>query len=131
MFFFLLATIAHIIVWSGGSWVNEILYARFGEIIEPIMPSIFWVAIYLVMTLLLSVFVSGFLFINFFLGTIFTGVSVAIGLHNWLNGGEFDIGVLVKALFDLSINDTLSYLVVIVEFIFAQLLSNFTTKNLT
>ena len=95
------------------------------------MPSIFWVAIYLVMTLLLSVFVSGFLFINFFLGTIFTGVSVAIGLHNWLNGGEFDIGVLVKALFDLSINDTLSYLVVIVEFIFAQLLSNFTTKNLT
>lgn len=125
---FISGIVAHAVVWSGGTFVNDILLRYTGEIIEPEMPSIFWVIIFTLMIFIFSVFVSAFLFTNFFLGTIFTGASVAIALHNWLNGGDFSIGVFAKAIFDLSISDTLSYVIVFVEFLLSQVLSNFNLK---
>jgi hypothetical protein len=89
------------------------------------VPSLIWLIIEIIILFIYSTVISASVFMALFMGTTFTCFSVIIALHNWLNGGSFDIGIFLNALFDLGLSDTLSYIVVIGQFI----LSQYITKN--
>ena len=59
-----------------------------------------------------------------FMGTTFTCFSVIIALHNWFNGGSFDIGMFLEALSNLKISNFLSYLIVIGQFLISQFITS-------
>jgi len=67
-----------------------------------------------------------FLFCTILLGRIGIGASVAIGIHNWINGAGFDIGLIIESLFnliaDINLNDITSTIITIIWFIFTVIL---------
>lgn len=84
------------------------------------MPPLVWLIIEIVVLFFFSTVISASVFMALFMGTTFTCFSLILALHNWLNGGSFDIGIFLNALFDFSISDTLSYIIVIGQFIISQ-----------
>lgn len=127
---FLTILIAQCIVWfSDEGWLRDntisLTVKYTGLLPDSEVPSIPWLLIGIIVLLIFSTVISASMFIALFMGTTFTCFSLIIALHSWLNGGSFDIGIFFNALFDLSLSDTSSYIIVIGQFIVSQ----FVTKT--
>lgn len=122
---FLAILIAQCIVWSSDEgWLRDnaiSLTAKYtGLLPDNNVPSIPWLIIGIIALLIFSTVISASVFMALFMGTTFTCFSLIIALHNWLNGGSFDVGIFLEALFDFSLSDTLSYIIVIGQFILSH-----------
>lgn len=128
---FLTILFAHCIVWfTDDGWLKDqaiSITARItGLLPDSEVGSISLLLIGIVILFVFSTIISASVFMALFLGSTFTCFSLIIALHNWLNGGSFDIGIFLNALFDLSLNDTLSYIIVIGQFIVSKVVSKAT-----
>lgn len=125
---FLAIFIAQCIVWSSDEgWLRDnaiSLTAKYtGLIPDNDVPAIPWLIIEIIALLIFSVVIAASVFMAFFMGTTFTCFSLIVALHTWLNGGSFDVGIFFEALFDFSLSDTLSYIILIGQFILSQFIT--------
>jgi hypothetical protein len=124
---FLAIFTAQCIVWSSDQgWLRDNAISLMGKytglLLDNDVPSVPWLIIEILVLSIFSTLISASVFLTLFMGTTFTCFSLIIALHKWLNGGGFDIGVFLEALFDFSLSDTLSYIIVIGQFIVSQFL---------
>ena len=126
---FIAIILSQCIVWfSSKGWLHEtaIFYSLkyTGLVHSNDIPSIPWLIIGLIFLLIFSMVISASVFMALFMGTTFTCFSVIIALHNWFNGGSFDIGMFLEALSNLKISNFLSYLIVIGQFLISQFITS-------
>ncbi|MEZ4990238.1 MAG: hypothetical protein R2824_07495 [Saprospiraceae bacterium] len=74
----------------------------------------FFIILYLVLILLLSILGAGLVFAYFFYGIALSGVGLALAIHNWLNGWDFDLGAIFDVLFEISLNGFWSLIIFII-----------------
>lgn len=73
-----------------------------------------WIAL---VSLYLSIVVATLVFCALFLGSLATGASLAIATHNLLNGGAFQPGLIVQAIFDFGVSGVWSVIITVTWFL--------------
>jgi len=100
----------NIYVYSGGEAVRATMGS--GENFFLFFDNSFWGILWgLIICAGFSMGLSAFLFSSLLLGPLANGITIALALHNWLNGLDFNLNAVFQAVLDMNVSDVVSLII--------------------